>query len=147
MKRRLLVVVAAALVLALLAGALTRAQDSDIVLTCSMGFEAAVRQGPSAGVVLLGELSFAVERSGVLTGEFALEDGQTIPVVGQVTGRLIGLVFDLGQEQYVWGTGMGLNPIVSEDCGGALGGTFAGPADGDLGDWKPKGKPGKGILN
>jgi hypothetical protein len=97
--------------------------------------------------VLLGDLSFTVDSTGSLDGAFVLEDGSSIPTVGQVNGRAIHLVFSLGDEQYVYGTGTALQPIVSESCGETMGGTFAGPGEGDLGDWRPKGKPKNETLN
>lgn len=129
------------------AAALVGAQGQPVGVECSMGFEAAVRQGPAAGLVLLGELNFAVDASGSLEGAFVLDDGQSIPTFGQVNGRAIHLVFSLGDEQYVYGTGTALEPIVSESCGATMGGTFAGPGEGDLGDWRPKGKPRPETLN
>lgn len=129
------------------AAALVVAQGQPVGVECSMGFEAAVRQGPAAGLVLLGDLNFAVDASGSLEGAFVLDDGQSIPTFGQVNGRAIHLVFDLGDEQYVYGTGTALEPIVSENCGAEVGGTFAGPGEGDLGDWRRRGKPKPEVLN
>lgn len=111
------------------------------VLSCGMDFDVAVRSGPSAGLSLKGDLYFSFDRAGELQGDFTPEGGKAIPVVGQVHGHLIGLVFDFGDAGIVWGTGTGVNPIFGLDCGDVVGGLFAGPADGDIGDWKGKGKP------
>jgi hypothetical protein len=65
-----------------------------------------------------------------------------VPVVGQVVGRSISLVFELeaGTEttpgMYIFGTGATRSKILDDmDCGGTLGGTFGGPEEGDIGDW------------
>lgn len=123
------------------------AQVADATIQrCVMEFEAAVRQGPSAGLVLEGEFRFSLDRAGMLQGHFALRGGRSLPVTGQAIGRLLGLSFDMGGGQYLWGTGAGSQPIAGPECGAAIGGTFAGPLDGDIGDWKPKGRPKPGTL-
>jgi hypothetical protein len=113
---------------------------------CEFEFDAAVYQGPSAGLALIGTLQFDLDAMGGLSGSFALEDGNEVLVVGQVTGRAVNLLFDLGDERYIFGAGTSLNNVRDEDCGGALGGSLVGPEPGDSGDWR-KGKPGRGVLN
>jgi hypothetical protein len=119
--------------------------------TCriTMEFEAAVRVGPSAGTVYAGTLEIDVQADGAIDGgALTLADETTIPVVGQVTGRSISLIFAIGEGQTVFGTGLGQDDLAGcpAEIAGKLGGPFAGPTDGDLGDWR-KGKPGKGVLN
>ena len=146
MKSKWLVVSAslmiAALVLPLLFpgfAAAARAQGSP---ACSIDFEAAVRQGPSMGTALNGKLSFDIADDGSLMGNLVTTDNKTIPVVGQVNNRAISLGFELqkvGEQtegMYIFGTGLAWLPIAPESqCGAIMGGTFAGPMPGDLGDW------------
>lgn len=135
----------------LLSAALTAPVAAQVTLAtpqrCSMAFEVAVREGPSAGALLDGEFSFSLDRAGSLQGSFALHDGRTLAVSGHAIGRLLGLTIDMGGGQYLWGTGTGSQAIAGPECGAAIGGTLAGPLDGDIGDWKRKGKPGQGTLN
>lgn len=101
---------------------------------CTVEFEATVRQGPSAGLVLKGALSLPVEPSGSINqGVFVLTNGTRLPLVGQATGRAINLLIQLPDGHRVYGVGtmetdLGL-------CQGMLGGVFTGPLAGDLGDW------------
>jgi hypothetical protein len=115
-------------------------------LHCEFAFEATVYEGPSAGLALVGSLQFDLDPDGGLTGVFALEDGSEALVAGQVAGRAVNLIFDLGDERYIYGVGTALYNVRDEDCGGALGGPLVGPEPGDSGDWG-RGKPGKGVLN
>lgn len=112
---------------------------------CLIDFEATVRQGPSSGVALLGVLDFKVDGAGVLYGKLMQKDGGELLVAGQVEGRAVHLVFDLGDEQNVFGVGTAKAQITNDTCGLALGGPFVGPAAGDSGDWLAKrlgGNPG-----
>ena len=115
-------------------------------LHCEFEFDATVHQGPSAGLALIGILQFDLDTTGGLTGTFALEDGSEALVAGQVNGRAVNLIFDLGDQRYIYGVGTSLYNVRDEDCGGELGGPLVGPEPGDSGDWR-KGKPGKGVLN
>lgn len=105
---------------------------------CLIDFEATVRQGPSSGVTLLGVLDFKVDEAGVLYGKLMQKDGSELLVAGQVEGRAVHLVFDLGDEQNVFGVGTAKVRITNDTCGLALGGPFVGPAPGDAGDWLAK---------
>jgi hypothetical protein len=102
---------------------------------CLVDFEATVRQGPSSGVALLGVFDFRVDEAGVLYGKLMQENGGEILAAGQVNGRAIHLVFELGEEQLVFGVGTAKVRITNDTCGLALGGPFVGPAPGDSGDW------------
>jgi hypothetical protein len=144
--KKLLVVLVPFLVLALmvisvLGGTLVnvRAQDA---LRCIWPFEATVRQGPNTGTALVGDLTVDIGADGALTGTLATQDSQMLNVVGQVVGRAVSLGFELQAPSagvtgmYVFGTGTAWQPVSPEtNCGGMLGGTFAGPQPGDIGDW------------
>lgn len=131
----------ALLTAAVVLGTTADAQNAVGVLSCGLDFEVAVRHGPSAGLRLKGDLFFSFDRSGALRGDFTPTGGSRVPTVGQVQGRTMGLVFSFGGEEYVWGTGSAAQPIFGLDCGAVIGGTFAGPKDGDIGDWIAKAKP------
>jgi hypothetical protein len=116
--------------------------------TCTFGFEATVRVGPNTGKTVGGILTVEIDEQGSLTGSLISNsllppDEETLAVVGQVTGRAINLAVQLQKSedettagQALLGTGTAAFPISSAtQCGGAMGGTFAGPAAGDIGDW------------
>lgn len=105
---------------------------------CLIDFEATVRQGPSSGVALLGVFDFQVDEAGVLYGKLMQENGGEILAAGQVIGRAVHLVFDLGEDQTVFGVGTAKVRITNDTCGLALGGPFVGPTPGDAGDWLAK---------
>lgn len=115
----------------------TRAAE---VKKCQYVFEAEVRTGPSAGAKVEGTLSLEVDETGAAVGFVQTLDGE-VPVFGQVMGRALNMTFELAPGDaktyptLIYGTGSARNPITGEDCGKYLGGTFAGPALGDLGDW------------
>ncbi len=102
-------------------------------VSCTSPFEATVRQGPDLGLTLTGQLGMTIDSLGQLRGALTTEGGDAIAVSGQVNQQAINLVFTVGEEQYVFGTGTGTAPIYS--CTGTMGGPFAGPQPGDLGDW------------
>jgi len=105
---------------------------------CMIDFEATVRQGPSNGVALLGVFDFKVDKEGVLYGKLMQENGGEIMAAGQVIGRAVHLVFDLGEDQTVFGVGTAKVRITNDTCGLELGGPFVGPQPGDSGDWLAK---------
>ena len=113
-----------------------RAQDA--VTTCKLPFEAVVRQGPSTGTALNGDLSFTVNSTGELNGSLVLTDKSEVPVVGQVVGHAINMAFDVSTADtptFIFGTGTAVSKIAGSSCGDWLGGPFVGPAKGDSGDW------------
>ena len=119
---------------------LASAQASPLV--CKFPFEATVRQGKSSGTSVIGDMTLNIAADGSFTGQVVEKDGTSVPVSGQVTGRAISLVMELKPMadktpgSYVFGTGAALNPIMGDaDCGGPLGGTFAGPGVDDIGSW------------
>ena len=120
---------------AAMTGTLAEGSGAPGPVHCEVNFEATVRQGPSSGVALAGILDFKVDASGDLGGKLRGPDGSEIPAAGQVDGRAIHLVFDLGDEQTVFGVGAARGEITNDTCGLALGGPFVGPQPGDMGDW------------
>lgn len=99
---------------------------------CRINFTGTVRQGPSAGLALVGALTVAVDPSGSALGQLERPDGSTVGVVGQVTGLAIDLRIDL-RTRRVFAIG-GLEHDFAE-CRGDAGGMLIGPEPGDLGDW------------
>ena len=84
-------------------------------------------------MTLTGQLGMTIYPLGQVRGSLATATGDAIAVSGQVNQQAINLVFTVGKEQYVFGTGTGTRPIYT--CDGTMGGPFAGPQPGDLGDW------------
>ncbi len=108
------------------------AQPSDDV-RCSAPFEATAYNGADAGFSLRGMLNFEFDRFGAARGQVLRSDGSTVDVVGQVVGRSITMVFDLGDRGVIVGIGGGVNAV--SECRGFIGGTFSGPGAGSSGDW------------
>jgi hypothetical protein len=99
-----------------------------------MDFRATVRQGPHAGLILQGILDLPLTDTGAVdAGVLTQPDESTLPVVGQITGRSVSLLFNLGEAGLVYGVGTSQFP--ANVGGGVLGGPFVGPGDGDSGDW------------
>lgn len=96
-------------------------------------FVATVHVGPSTGLSVRGELVLEVDERGRAEGTVTQPDGRQIATSGQVDGRSVALVFDLGDGRRLYGTGVGTEDIV--DTPGEFGGPLAGPEPGDLGDW------------
>lgn len=144
-------IVGALLLVSVLAGGFSQravAQESP-TQSCSMAFEATVGVGPNTGLALTGDLVFEIAPDGQIPQGWLIPDsGAPIPVSGQVQGRSIGLLFQVGEDQAIFGTGVAGGDLSQCDgtWDGDLGGPFAGPASGDLGDWRRKGKPGKGVI-
>jgi hypothetical protein len=124
-----------------------RAQDADgEAFACLFPFEAKVRSGPNAGLTTTGFLGLKVGADGSIDqGLLVDEDGSEISVVGQALGRAVTLVIGVQDGRYLFGTG-GAPETIADVCaavaeGGVfaevppLGGTFAGPEPGDIGDW------------
>lgn len=101
---------------------------------CVVQFEATVRLGPSASLVLRGRLAGTVDPSGSINqGAFVLADGTRLLLVGQLNGRAINLLIQLGAGRNLYGVGTLENDL--HRCSGSMGGVFTGPLAGDLGDW------------
>jgi hypothetical protein len=92
-----------------------------------------VRQGPSAGLALVGQLVVRVEPSGRANAVLTLRDGTTLPATGHVTGQAINLIFVVRQDTYLFGVGTSQRDF--HECTGVWGGPFVGPELGDIGDW------------
>ncbi|MBX3083685.1 MAG: hypothetical protein KF716_18775 [Anaerolineae bacterium] len=108
----------------------SRAADE---VTCTINFEATVHTGTSTGLAMKGELVLSLDPTGSATGVLTQTDGTAIKAVGQVNGHAINLTLELGQDMYIFGVGTLTNSI--SECMGQVGGPFAGPKAGDLGDW------------
>jgi hypothetical protein len=102
-------------------------------IACGGRFEAVVRQGPSAGLSLNGQLVVRVEPSGQARAVLTLRDGTTLPATGYVNGQAINLIFVVRQDTYLFGVGTAQRDF--RDCAGVWGGPFVGPELGDIGDW------------
>jgi hypothetical protein len=122
-------------VLMLLGGCHFRATpiQSGTLIACGGRFEATVRQGPSAGLSLMGDLVLRVEPSGRANAVLTLRDRSEIKATGQVNGQAINLIFVVRPDTYIFGVGT-LQHSVPE-CAGVWGGPFVGPELGDIGDW------------
>ncbi len=99
---------------------------------CRINFTGTVRQGPSAGLALVGTLLVVADPSGSAVGELERPDGSTLGMVGQVTGRAIDLRIDLGERRVF---ALGALEHDFAECRGDAGGVLVGPEPGDLGDW------------
>ena len=102
-------------------------------MACGGRFEATVRQGPSAGLSLMGDLVLRVEPSGRAHAVLTLRDRSEINATGQVSGQAINLIFVVRPDTYIFGVGTLQHPV--PECAGVWGGPFVGPELGDIGDW------------
>jgi hypothetical protein len=100
---------------------------------CRFDFEAKVIQGPDLGTALIGNLALEINPTGGISGVLVGKDGTQVNVVGQATGRAVNLAFEVGNNLTIFGVGTARREMTG--CGGVLGGPFAGPRPGDLGDW------------
>lgn len=113
---------------------------------CLFPFEATVRRGPDAGLSLDGLLALGLTPAGAVDhGQLVQADGTTVPVVGQVTGRAVNLLFQVGTGQTVYGVGTAAQDLRTA-CAALmtkhlyapmppLGGPLVGPKGDDSGDW------------
>ena len=109
---------------------------------CSFSFEAVVYQGPDTGQQLTGQFYLPLTPDGAYSGVLVEDDGTQVPVVGQVSGRSMTVLFMLDQGQLISGLGTADSPI--EDCAFTrLFGPFVGPMLNDSGAW---GEPCGGFL-
>ena len=116
-----------------------RISHADASATCTLEyFRADVAQGPNKGLSLLGKLTLEIDANGGVMGALMPDaGGADIKVAGQVNGHAINLAFEIAQAdqmtRYIFGVGTAWNAV--KDCNSVLGGPFAGPDAGDLGDW------------
>src|SRR5262249_23730385 len=108
-----------------------------LAATCSSKFEATVYQGPSAGTKLTGDFDMRISSIDEGTALVHRADNNDIQVSGQGNRQSINLVFNVGDQQYLSGSGAGELPIY--ECAGVWGGGFTGPQGGDSGDWIVRG--------
>jgi hypothetical protein len=102
-------------------------------MACGGRFEATVRQGPSVGLSLVGQLEVRVEPSGQARAVLTLRNGATLPATGHVNGQAMNLIFVVCQDTYLFGVGTSQRDF--RECAGIWGGPFVGPEQGDIGDW------------
>jgi hypothetical protein len=123
------------------AAAVTVAQDATPI-TCQLDIVAAIRLGPSAGVIiegnvpgdLSGKLTIEIGADGAIDrGRFRLKGGAEFPVVGQADGRALNLRVDIDTDQTLVLVGTAVQRL--EQCTGDIDGLLTGPRVGDLGDW------------
>lgn len=150
MRNKTLAFVGTLLILGMLvAGFLVQSQGAaraQADMSCTLhDFVAAVRSGPNAGWTVAGDLNLTIATDGSVSGTVtSAADASTLAtVVGQITGHAVNLAFDLGKaadtaangehEYYMYGSGTMVN--APSDCAGPMGGVFAGPQPGDIGDW------------
>jgi hypothetical protein len=128
-----------------MAGAASAAQ-ADALSVCLLEIVATIRLGPSAGVIiegnvpgeLRGELSFPLAPDGAIdNGRLRLEGGAEFPVVGQTTGRALDLRVDIAPDQTIILVGTASQRL--SQCTGDVDGLLTGPRVGDLGDWHATG--------
>jgi hypothetical protein len=112
---------------------------SDASVSCSGSFKASTGLGIGEGLELLGSLSFQIDTSGALSGNFAGGGGPAIQVVGQVSGRSVNLAANLGDGRYLFGSGTAQS--AANGCPMIAGGPLAvesapgaGPAE-RVGSW------------
>ena len=127
-----LAVPVAALVLSAFAGTAAGGSAAPAPEQCRGDFEATVRVGPDHGLSLRGVLRVRVAPSGAITASITRKSGAPVRVSGQATGRAISFTIALGTNRVLYGSGAGTFPIAM--CKGELGGVFAGPRPGDVGE-------------
>lgn len=134
-------------VMVLLVGALgllaiipVAAQDQEqttMEFECGIGFQAGVYYGPSTGLFLDGQLVFNLLDDGGIEGYYvSLDQTVAYEMSGQVNGRAVNLMFDLGDGKYVYGVGTAKDRFDGGNCGTQLGGPLVGSEPGDMGDWE-----------
>lgn len=126
------------------------AQTMTTVNACYGAFEFTIHQGPSAPLMLLGQVQLTVGEDGAITGTLKGSKGKnlvargalkvpnnSIEVVGQAVGLSVSLVLKLPNGKRVFGTGASEFPLAGcqGPIQGELGGVAAGPQSGDRGDW------------
>jgi hypothetical protein len=115
---------------------------ADVV--CTLDFNGAVRLGPNERTKIgpggepgevTGRLQITIRDDGsIRTGDLSLSDGTGFSVVGQATGRSLGLRMDSDNGWLL--TVYGVAERNLRDCKGQIAGMLIGPESGDLGDWR-----------
>lgn len=102
--------------------------------TCDYSFSAATKLGPNTGQSIQGTLSLTIGADGAIdTGSLQLDDGSSLPVVGQATGRSLRLRAGSDPDSVYTFVGGGEQPV--DQCSGNLSGVFSGPGVQNLGAW------------
>src|SRR3954471_8700775 len=96
-----------------------------LAATCTTNFEATVYQGPSAGTKLTGDFNLRISSIGELSGVLHTADDKDVTVTGQANGHALNLVFNVGDQQYIFGSGAAQLPVY--ECASVWGGGFTGP--------------------
>ena len=96
-------------------------------------FTATVRLGPDRGWFLAGDLRLEVNRDGTASGRLTRMGKATVNVSGTIKAQAVHLAFEVDGAKYVFGTGVLDRPVDASPK--AMGGTLAGPREGDIGDW------------
>lgn len=108
---------------------------------CQLGFAATVSFGPSTNQSMQGTLSISIGADGAIdSGTLALDDGTSMPVVGQATGRSLRLRIGSDPDTVITLVGSGVFPV--DQCTGNLSGAFAGPGIENVGVWLAVGSDG-----
>jgi len=123
-------------------GLATRPAGPSLVGACQSDFSLGVRLGPSGALAVEGRLEYYLMSTGFLWGTLQPEDAESPPIKvrGHVRGGLVGLTFHLPGDssaadvpRTLFGTGVSAGSVAR--CSEPLAGTFAGPREGDIGDW------------
>ena len=101
---------------------------------CSMHIVAKTSVGSNANKTYSGTLNFSIGDNGAIdTGTFDLDDGSSLSLVGQATGRAINLRITLADQSTL--AFVGAADIDLLLCRGDASGVFGGPDDSDIGTW------------
>jgi hypothetical protein len=102
--------------------------------TCQLVLTATVESGSDKKRAFSGALTLQIGDDGAIDqGALATTDGFNFTVVGQATGRLVGLRVTDANGTVVTFTGVGAEDITA--CHGDLAGSFTGPKSSDFGTW------------
>lgn len=121
--------------------ALAPATQFDSGGQCQLGFAATVELGPDATQTMQGTLSLSIGPDGAIdSGTLQLDDGTSLPAVGQATGRSLRLRIGSDPNSVITLVGSGIFPV--DQCSGDLSGAFAGPGVQNVGVWIATGSTG-----
>jgi hypothetical protein len=96
-------------------------------------FEAAVHQGPDAGLEVDGYIKYAVNGDGTFAVQILGKNGEQVKGTGQAVGRSLDMVLVLPDDRHIYAHG-----ALDDDlrrCNGGAAGPLTGPEYGDIGDW------------
>ena len=114
--------------------------------SCELSIFAKTSAGPSKNVAYTGTLRLEIGDDGAIdAGSFDLDNGASLPLVGQATGRALNLRVTLED-----GGILALNGTAELDlvlCRGGASGVFGGPKDADIGTWRTGGGSTGGSTN